>query len=380
MRDLGPAVPARDAGKLPSTTQQYQTLQQQIQRGRPAVDQARQKSEALKAQAAKLKRKLIATAARVQFLESQKITLAAEIETLSARERVLAANFARDRVGVTHLLAILERLQTDMPPAMALKPDDALGAARGAMLIGASLPRVYDAAAALARRLDTLRKTRADLVARRAESARNAVQLAIVRGELNQLLAMKELEAEAAASRYGTLQAKLDQIAEQASNLESLLAKVAQLRAEDAPQGVVVVTAEKGLGAGTLATGRLLRPVIGRLVQPDRLGLSGPGLIYAAQPGAEVIAPADSGVLFAGRYHKSGQVLILEMAGGYDLVLAGLDRVDVRPGDQLLAGEPVGTMPQDANAARLYFEIRHNGRAESPTRWMTGETKKAKKS
>jgi septal ring factor EnvC (AmiA/AmiB activator) len=379
LRDMGPAVPARDMGKLPSTTQQYQNLQQQLQKGRPAVSAARAKSEALKAQAARLKRKLIDTAARVQYLEAQKIALATQITKLAAQERVLAASFARDRVAVTHLLAILERLQTDTPPAMAMKPNDALGAARGAMAIGASLPRVYDAAAALARKLEVLRKTRAALIAHRADAARNAAQLSVARVELNQLLAMKELQAQAAASRYGDLQAKLDQAAEQASNLESLINKVEALRAQKAPSGVVIVTAANGLNRASSWKGRLLHPVIGRFVEPNGRDLSGPGAIFQSQSGAQVIAPADSNVLFAGRYHNGVRVLILEIGDGYDLVLAGLDRMDVRPGDQLLAGEPLGTMPQDANASRLYFEVRHNGRAESPIPWMTGETKKARK-
>ena len=54
--------------------------------------------------------------------------------------------------------------------------------------------------------------------------------------------------------------------------------------------------------------------------------------------GAQVIAPADGKVLFAGAYHKEGQVLILEITTGYDVVLSGLGRVTVRLGDELLAG------------------------------------------
>jgi murein hydrolase activator len=94
------------------------------------------------------------------------------------------------------------------------------------------------------------------------------------------------------------------------------------------------------------------------------------GLSYATQPGAQVIAPADGKVLYAGPYHKSGQVLILEITTGYDVVLAGLGRVTVRPNDQLLAGEPVGTMPADAADDRLYFELRHGGHGQSPAPWL----------
>ena len=85
--------------------------------------------------------------------------------------------------------------------------------------------------------------------------------------------------------------------------------------------------------------------------------------------GAQVITPADAKVLFAGPYHKSGQVLILEITTGYDVVLAGLGRVTVKPNDQLLAGEPVGTMA-DAPDSRLYFEVRHGGHGQNPAPWL----------
>jgi septal ring factor EnvC (AmiA/AmiB activator) len=58
--------------------------------------------------------------------------------------------------------------------------------------------------------------------------------------------------------------------------------------------------------------------------------------------------------------------LILEVTTGYDLVLAGLDRIVVKPGDQVLAGEPVGVMPQMGQNGELYFELRENGQAMSP--------------
>jgi len=72
-----------------------------------------------------------------------------------------------------------------------------------------------------------------------------------------------------------------------------------------------------------------------------------------------------------------GQVLILEITTGYDIVLAGLGSVTVRLGDELLAGEPVGIMPADG--PRLYFELRQNGKGLDPEPWLTLAMRKAKK-
>ena len=381
--DLSHAIPAKVLSKLPSTADQFRTLKREIAKDQPEVVTAKSVSEALARQAETLQHRLVTTAARVEALEREKVQLDVDIVRLSAENASLSASFARDRVSVSRLLAVLERLQHDMPPAMVLRPDDALSAARGAMLIGASLPDVYGEAATLARRIDTLRKTRVALVARRAEAERNTLHLAQARIELDQLVAMKRLEADAAATHYGDLRSKLDTIASQAANLQALLEKVAALRTVPANQSVVTVTAQKNAVGAKPGRDSLICPTVGQLTPGGMDGVGGaaaPGLTYATAPGAQVIAPADATVLFAGPYHKSGQVLILQMADGYDAVLAGLDRLEVRPEDRVLAGEPVGTMSRSSLQPRLYFELRQNGRGFSPAPYMAVALRKAKRS
>jgi septal ring factor EnvC (AmiA/AmiB activator) len=383
LQDLSHALPAKDIFKLPSTKEQFDALKNKIVRDRPAALAAKQKSDKLKAETLALQQKLIATAARVVDLETEKTTLDADIIRLESENMRLSANFARDRVSVEKLLAVLERMQHDMPPAIVLRPDDALGAARSAMLIGASAPNVYQAAAALAKRIVELQHTRVALMERRAEGVKNATKLRIARTELDQLLATKQLESDAAAGRYGDLESQLAQAATAAADLRALLEKVALLRRQPGQQAVVVVTAQKGGPPGALQGRSLLKPVAGTVVPGGMDGVGGaraPGLTFAASPGARVIAPADSEILFAGPYHKTGYVLILELAAGYDLVLAGLGRVDVRPNDEVLAGEPVGIMPKSGQDVRLYFELRKNGHGTSPAPWIAADLRKAQRS
>ncbi len=381
--DLSHALPAKDVLKGPSTTEQFNALKTQIIHDRPVVTEAKEKSDTLKAQAVELQRKLIATAARVVDLETEKIQLDADIVRLAAENERLSASFARDRVSVGRLLAILERLQHDMPPVLVLKPDDALGAARSAMLVGASLPNVYGQAASLARRIATLKKSREQLIQRRADGVRNAAKLAVARDQLDQLLAMKQTEADAAASRYGDLEGRLAKAAIAAADLKALLEKVAQLRARPGQNDIMVVAADTAGSGQVLRPRSLLMPVVGHQIPGGMEGVGGaraPGLTFSVEPGGRVIAPADSEVLFAGPYHKTGQVLILELTTGYDLVLAGLGRVDVRPRDEVLAGEPVGLMPKIGQDIRLYFELRQNGHGVNPAPWLAVELRKAQRS
>ena len=278
--DLSHALPGRDLAKLPSSAQQLKSLTATLKQGAPELASAKQKSDTLAAEAASLRRKLIETAARIEGLERQAAADAVEIERLTAEDARLSAGFARDRVAVTRLLAVLERLQHDMPPALAMRPDDALGAARGAMLVGASLPPLYAQAASLSRRIEALKRTRAALMARRLDAEATAARLAHARTEMDVLLAQKEKDAEGAASDYGTLKTQLDTVARQAKDFEALLLRIAQLRRTGAgpeERNIVTVTAANSGGDGPLSRGSLLVPVVGTLAA----GGQTPGLTFA---------------------------------------------------------------------------------------------------
>ena len=378
--DLSHALPENSLKSLPSSKEQLGTLNAELAKSRPAVANAKAKSDALASEAESLRKKLIATAAKIQTLEAQKASLQTDIAGLQAQDDALAAGFANDRVAVTKLLAILERLQHDMPPALAVRPDDALAAARGSMLVGASLPPVYAQAASLARRIEKLRTTRAALVARQLDASKNAAALGKAQGELAVLSAQKDREAEGAANLYSGLAERLDKVAQQAADFATLVARVDALRRQTpgADASIVTVTAQSSGSAG-LAKGSLFEPVAGTLLPAGSGDEKNPGRTCQTLAGAQVIAPSDGKVLYAGPYHKQGQVLILEITTGYDIVLAGLGSVTVRLGDELLAGEPVGIMPADSSDIRLYFELRQNGKGLDPEPWLTRDMRKAKK-
>lgn len=380
VEDLSHAVPLSQLLKQPSTAEQYRNISKELANKKPALDTAKQKSETAASEAERLQQQLVETAARVELLEREKIDIDADVARLSSDYARLSAEFARDRVQVSHLLAVIERLQHDVPPAMAVRPDDALAAARSAMLIGASLPNIYHAAAALARRIDTLQRTREALVKRRAEAVKTAADLKNARVDLDQLLVVKRMEASSAASRYGELKRRLDSIAAQAVSLQALLQRVAQLSAASASQTVVTVNAANS-GREKAGKSWLLPPVVGTS-RPGGMdgvgGVTAPGVTYATRPNATVIAPTDGKIIFAGEMPKVGRVLILKSGDVYHIVLAGLDRLDVHPGDDVLAGEPVGIMSKFDHEPRLYFELRQNGKGMNPAPYIAVPLRKAR--
>ncbi len=134
--------------------------------------------------------------------------------------------------------------------------------------------------------------------------------------------------------------------------------------------------------------GRLLLPAAGRQIQSfgDRAqsGRSD-GIVIETRPGAQVVAPNDGWVMYAGEFRSFGQILIINGGGGYHVLLAGLSQIDAQVGQFVLAGEPVGVMvaaPKTAStktqetAPVLYVEFRKNQRPIDPGPWWAEATRK----
>jgi len=125
-------------------------------------------------------------------------------------------------------------------------------------------------------------------------------------------------------------------------------------------------------GGFQTAKGRLLFPVLGRaeVRAAHREGTDGPGLEVHAPQGAVVRAVYSGRVAFAVRDGPYGRNVIVD-AGEHDFTVNGnLASVDVKVGDDLGAGDRVGTVGDDGQGAMLYFEIRHGAETIPPGAWL----------
>jgi septal ring factor EnvC (AmiA/AmiB activator) len=110
--------------------------------------------------------------------------------------------------------------------------------------------------------------------------------------------------------------------------------------------------------------------LVGRFDETNRLGITSKGLTFETRPGAQVVAPFDGRIVFAGPFRGYGQILIIKHSDGYHSLLAGLGRVEGSVGQWLVAGEPVGVMADGTDKPRLYLELRHNNQPINPLPWL----------
>jgi len=80
-------------------------------------------------------------------------------------------------------------------------------------------------------------------------------------------------------------------------------------------------------------------------------------------------------VAFSAPFRSYGLLLILDCGGGYHTVLAGFERLDVKVGQTVAAGEPVGVMPSwdpasTGDRPTLYVELWREGKPVNPAPWL----------
>jgi len=167
----------------------------------------------------------------VQELEAAYEGTQADLSRLNLNIKNIEAELNRDRDRVAHLLAVLQRLQTDQPPALALRPDDSLAAVRGTLQMGAMLPPVYQEATYLAKQLKTLSDNKSAVAAKGTQARSQAEALRTARTSLDHLLEQKSADQLKTEAKLSGLHDVTEEIGRETTDLKALIDRIATLRA-----------------------------------------------------------------------------------------------------------------------------------------------------
>lgn len=347
-----------------------------------AHDQAEKQRAASELQ--QLQGESAAAAADIQKAERTLTQAERRIGELDARETTLNAELESRRAGMGPLLAALQRLTRDPPPALAVSPDDAAGAARGAMLIAAVTEKLNAEAHQIAETLTALGETRAALVVEREAARTQSASLSKRTAELASLVAKRqalvgELDSgvSAASTRIARLQARAADMTDLMAWLDEEPRRLrAGATAEEANAGPVTVAARGTIKPFPKRRGELPWPAMGdvalRFGEAETSGATAQGVTLRTRTGAQITAPADGEIVFAGPFGDYGRLLILNPGEGYFVLIGGFGRLDAIVGQYVLAGEPLGAMPDrtKGEGPLLYIELRRGGAPVDPMAWF----------
>lgn len=358
-----------------------------------------------------LNQQLIDTAANVRAVETKIDEAEARLKTLNGREQEMRSSLDSRRADIVEVLAALQRAGRRTPPALLVRPEDALQSLRTAMLLGAVVPELRGRAEKIAGELGELVALRRNIASERDQLASDRdrvrsdqTRLAALVDERQRQQAAREKDLDAESSRAIALSKQVGDLQGLITKMEQDLqsaAKAAEKAAEAARQAEAKAAASANANiksgpaafkdrsrttpaiAFASAKGLLPLPVNGNKIRDfggsDGVGGVQKGISLATKPGSQVTTPCDGWVVYSGPFRSYGQLLILNAGGGYHVLIAGMERISVNIGQFVLTGEPVATMGSTSQVASilatnasqpvLYVEFRKDGTPIDPGPW-----------
>ena len=122
--------------------QELEAMRQQQQHATEAQEKLKAEITAIGQDRAKLNQQLIDAAGRVRAIEAQIADAEGRIRGLDDRQDKIHQSLASRRAEVTEVLAALQRAGRRSPPALLVRPEDALRSLRTAILLGAVVPEM----------------------------------------------------------------------------------------------------------------------------------------------------------------------------------------------------------------------------------------------
>jgi murein hydrolase activator len=371
----------------------------------------KQEIEAIGADRAALNQQLIDTAAHIRNVDASIDATQARLKPLDEREQEFRTSLDERRSVIVEILAALQRIGRQPPPALIVKPEDALQAVRTAIMLGAVVPEMRTQADALSGDLAELLRLRKDIDAEKTRLAADLNVQAREQLRLNMLIDERQQKQASAEQSLDTQKQQASDLSQKVDNLKDLIAKLeqnldpaarqtreqARSIEEDATRPDLAALKDPGRMAPAVAfpatRGHLRLPVNGVRIREFGAsdGVSGiqKGLSIATHAGADITAPCDGWVVYAGPFRSYGQLLILNAGGGYHVLLAGMERISVDLGQFVLTGEPVAVMGGGSQVSSaiatgakqpvLYVEFRKDGTPIDPSPWWaTNEGEKVR--
>ncbi len=350
----------------------------------------------LAANRARMRARLIETAHTLRLSEKRLTEIEEKLGQTRAKAKEEREKLEDKSAQMSALLVLMQGMSRQPPPVMITHSKDALKMIRTGMVLAAFYSDVEKLAAQLAEEVNRLDRTQRTVELQEQRRKSEQAQSIRLKAQIDLLMMENRQQLEMASVNLEHLQ-NVSQI--NLANLKTLEDMLPVLDAA-AKKGKPASHEERG---GEAAPGRLAAAQLGRMApavsfvnsqgllplpaqgrmlikfgQSGRDGAASKGVQIETRPGAQVVSPCDGAILYAGPFRAYGQLLIIDPGGGYHIVIAGMDRIQVTQHQAVLAGEPIATMGADPRssektAARpiLYVEFRRDQQSIDPAPWWS---------
>ncbi|MCF6275485.1 MAG: peptidoglycan DD-metalloendopeptidase family protein, partial [Robiginitomaculum sp.] len=342
---------------------------------------------------------LITASGQARGFERAETKARAQLSDLSAQEKALNATILSDRAALSDMLAALQRIDKSPPPALLVHPQNATDAARAAHLLAYLSRNLHEKSKLLQDRLSELHGVRTTMDRKRGEISSHAKNVNVRLTRIKSIITDKSALNNKLDKDRKTKTDEAARLAKEAKNLRDLIARfedsaeailprlkpdrstrdpVPRLKPTPGraktPNYVPPVFIPSGSARFADARGQVPLPVFGKLSRRYGARLAGggtaKGISLKSTRRAQVIAPFAGRVEFSGAFNDD-YVVILNVGGGYFIVLTGLGETFAKAGTRVKAGEPLGLMPTTGTKSpELFMEFRKNRSSINPKPWV----------
>lgn len=347
---------------------QLEETQAELSRAEAKSKELGQSREALEEELRRLRQSLIKLASDMQEAQKRKAGIEEKLGILRRQQDEKTAEVEAGQKRLQSLIAASVRLSRSPPEAAVLMPGDFEQTTRAARVMASLTQSIKQEAEALAQQLRELESLQATLAREKEQADAVQAELQATRKALDKDVAKRRELSRVLNSEQAEARKRVAELSRKASDLRELMAG---LEATKNKQNEVRAS---GLKNASRAKGDLRLPVQGSIIRRfgefDGRNTTSKGMTIKANTGAQVVAPFDGEVVFAGPFLDYGRMLILRHKGDVHTMLSGLARLDASVGDFLLEGEPIGAMGNSARGAELYVELRESNHPVDPAPWF----------
>lgn len=323
---------------------------------------------------------LRALSSTIQTHEKKLLTIENRIVKHEAELDGLEDKLQEDYKSIGHLILAMNRLKDVPVEALVLTPGAPLETAQSGLVLKRIMNSLNVRSHQLKENIARQQVLSVSLKDDRAEVVASLDYLGRDRTQLSTLIRRKEALHKQSASDVRSKQAEIARISKDAKNVRDLMARLEQKRKAN----LAAAKEKKNLAQvlydapSKLLSGQSQLPISGIIRvgygQKDHLDADSKGLWIEGRQSSLVVAPMKGVVRFAGSFKSYGNIVIIEHAGNYHSLIAGLEKIDAAVGYEVAAGEPLGYLGVIVEGAnpRLYFELRRHGKAVNPSQKFAG--------
>ena len=355
------------------TAQDLKQVEKQLEQERKTERESKLKATQLEREVREVQRQLVTSARQIQSQEGKLSLLEQKTKELTIQENELNEKLKLSNKQLFRILKGLQTLALRPTELLIFQSDTPVNMLRSRDLMRYSLPIIGHMQEETKENLGKLANIRQELAEKKEQTQQAHSDLITQREKMNRLAGQKKIMQAQYTSYYNEAKKKADALAAKAQDLKDLLTQleneqIATRKRQQEQKASRLVAS----GAFGKAKGFLPFPANGQIIQhfgdTSVSGAHAKGIVIQTRPQAQLTIPFDGTVLFAGPFQNYGQLLIVDHGDEYLTVLAGMDTINASVGQELLAGEPIGSM--NSSYTDLYLEIRHKGIPENPENWF----------